>query len=142
MARDFEIDLTPLTEAIRHTPDAVGRGARRGLDIYKDEWVLKGRNIAPLNIEDGGNLRRQMNGKLHGAGLESNVIITANAYSKTGNKTFNYPYYIHEGHMAADGKSLRHPGTVEEFLDDSADEVKLKQTLEEEIKEELRRGGW
>lgn len=139
MARDFEFDLTPLTEAIRHSPEVAGRGARRGLDNAKDDWVLKARNIAALKT---GNIRRQTSGELHGEGLESSVIITANASSKSGDKGFNYSYYIHEGYMAADGKSLRHPGTVEEFLDKSADEERFKQMIEEEIKEELRRGGW
>lgn len=142
MARDFEFDLTPLTEAIRHSPEAVGRGARRGLDKVKDDWVLKSRNIAPLALKDGGNLRRQIGGELHGEGLESSLIITANASSKSGDKGFNYSYYIHKGHMAADGKSLRHPGTVEEFLDESADEEKYKQMIEEEAKDAARQVGW
>lgn len=143
MARNRGIDLTPLVNLIQKSPIAAAKGAERGLDEVKDDWVVKSRDIAPL---DKGNLRGQIAGKAEGDGLNTIVEVSANATSKSGKtgKEFNYAYYIHEGHMAEDGKQLRHAGTVEAFFDESADknEQRWARMLEEEIKEELKRGGW
>lgn len=139
MARDYNLDLTPLTEIIKRSPEAAGRGGEKGLDEVKDDWVRDARNIAPL---DTSNLRRQISGEVEKAALDSSLIVTANAKAKTGDKSFNYGYYIHEGHMAEAGRKLRTPGTVEQFLDDSADEAKFLETLEQAIKDQLQREGW
>ncbi len=136
MANDFELDLRHLERAIRKSPEAAGRGTRQALDEIKDDWVRASRDIAPL---DTGNLRRQITGEVEGAALNSKVIITANATQKNG-KRFNYAYYIHE--EDAGGKSLKTPGTVKKFLDESADETKWQRWLEEEITDALRREGW
>ncbi|MBA9027520.1 hypothetical protein [Peribacillus huizhouensis] len=136
MARSFEIDMRPLKRLIAQSPGAAGRGAKRGLDDVKDDWVRGARDIAPL---DTSNLRRQISGKAAG-GLNGSVIVTANATAKTGDRRFNYGYYIHE--QDAGGKQLRTPGTVKKFLDKSADEAKWKRLIEDEMKAELRRSGW
>lgn len=139
MARDFELDLGPLRQLIAKSPEAAGRGARQAMDDIKDDWVRQARDIAPL---DTGNLRRQIAGEVEGQELNSKVIVTANAVqSSTGKwKRFNYGYYIHEEN--AGGKSLRTPGTVKKFLDESADEEKWQRWLEEEIRNELDKAGW
>ncbi|WP_102271303.1 hypothetical protein [Cytobacillus massiliigabonensis] len=140
MAGNFKIDfdLTRLVRAIERTPDAAARGATIGMRDVKDDWMRESRDVAPL---DTGNLRRQISGKVEGAGLNTVVEIEANAMTS---RNFNYAYYIHEGGMAADGKSLRHPGTVEKFLDEPAEqnEARWKAMVEREIEEHLRREGW
>jgi hypothetical protein len=141
MAKSFNLDLGPLVDLLTKSQTATARGATRAMDDIKDDWVKESRDIAPL---DTGNLRKQIHGKVEGAGLGSTVEITANAASKSGGKRFNYAYYIHEGFMANDGKKLRHPGTIEQFLDESAEKRKKEwlKFLEEEIKDELKREGW
>lgn len=133
MAKDFELDLGPLRQLLAKSPEAAGRGARQALDDIKDDWVRQSRDIAPL---DTSNLRQQIAGEVEGQELNSKVIVTANA----AQKGFNYGYYIHEEN--AGGKSLRTPGTVKKFLDESADEAKWRRWLEEEIADELKRAGW
>ena len=134
----FELDLRPLVQLIRRSPEAAGRGATRAMRDIKDDWKREARDVAPL---DSTNLRRQIDGKPKGAGLNSFVEIEANAMNS---RHFNYAYYIHEGHMAADGKSLRHPGTVEEFLKQPAEqnEQRWADMIEREIREQLEREGW
>jgi hypothetical protein len=134
----FELDLRQLVQLIRRSPEAAGRGATTAMRDIKDDWKREARNVAPL---DTSNLRRQIDGKVDGAGLNSFVEIEANAMNS---KQFNYAYYIHEGGMAADGKSLRHPGTVEEFLKQPAEqnEQRWADMLEREIREQLEREGW
>lgn len=141
MAREFELDLRPLRQLINRSPSLAARGAQKAMGDIKDDWVREARDIAPLKTT---NLRQQINGVVEPDGINSEVVVTANASAQNGGGNFNYAYYIHEGHMAADGKRLRHPGTVEQFLDESADSNKQRylQMLENEIKEELRRGGW
>ncbi len=139
MANNFKLDLRPLQRLIERSPEAAGRGANIAMDDIKDDWIREARDIAPL---DTSNLRRQIDGEVEGAGLSSEVIVTANAQSKNNGRRFNYAYYIHEGHMADDGKKLRHSGTVEKFLDESVDETKWRGWLEDEIKDALKREGW
>ncbi|MEH6943721.1 hypothetical protein [Bacillus sp. JJ722] len=84
------------------------------------------------------NLRDQINGELEVSGLDSEVIVTANA-SQDG---FNYGYYIHE--MDAGGKKLRLSGAEKKFIDKPAEssESEWLRWIEEGIEEELRREGW
>lgn len=133
MAKEFELDLGPLRQLLAKSPEAAGRGARQAMDDIKDDWVRQSRDIAPL---DTSNLRQQISGEVEGQELNSKVIVTANAKQKG----FNYGYYIHEEN--AGGKSLRTPGTVKKFLDESADEAKWRRWLEEEITEALKGEGW
>lgn len=139
MAGSFKLDMSGLLRAIERSPDAAGRGAKLAMDDIKDDWVKEARDIAPL---DSGNLRKQIHGEVDGEALNSSVIVTANATQKTGGKRFNYGYYIHEGHMAEDGKKLRTPGTVEKFLDKSANESKWQGWLDDEIGDALKKAGW
>lgn len=134
----FSLDLSPLVRLLERSPEAAGRGATTGMRDIRDDWKREARDVAPL---DDGNLRRQINGRVEGSGLESTVEIEANAMNSA---RFNYAYYIHEGHMADDGKSLRHPGTVEEFLKQPAEqnEQRWQAMLEREIREQLDREGW
>lgn len=141
MAKSFSLDMSALVKALQDSPEAAGKGAKQAMDDIKDDWVRGARDVAPL---DSGNLRKQISGEVEGGGLESEVIVTANAVNQTGNKRFNYGYYIHEGHMAKDGKQLRTPGTVEQFLDDTGEknEAKWQGWLEDEIGDALKRKGW
>lgn len=142
MARGtLTLDLAPLINLIQRSPELAGKGAERAMGDIKDDWVREARDIAPL---DTGNLRRQISGEAEKQGLNSEVVVVGNATARGGGGRFNYGYYIHEGHMAEKGRKLRHPGTVEAFLDESAEENKehYLRMIEDEIKDELRRGGW
>lgn len=134
----FEIDTRPFRRLVSRSPQAAGRGAEKGMESIKDDWVLKSRNIAPL---DTGNLRRQIDGTEELKGIESEVTVTGNATSR-GSGRFNYGYYIHE--EDAGGKQLRHPGTEKRFLAKVAEENKIDwmKKVEREIEAELRRAGW
>ncbi|MDQ0154913.1 hypothetical protein [Robertmurraya andreesenii] len=145
MARNggFSIDLNlaPLVRLLEQSPELAAKGAERAMGDIKDDWVREARDVAPL---DTGNLRRQISGEADTKGLESEVIVVGNATARGGGGRFNYGYYIHEGHMADDGKKLRHPGTVEKFLEEPAEQNKDRylRMIEDEIKYELQRGGW
>ena len=133
MAKDFELDIGPLRKLIAKSPEAAGRGAKQAMDDIKDDWVKNAVDIAPLATS---NLRKQIAGEVEGKVLNSKVIVTANA----AQKGFNYGYYIHE--EDAGGKSLKTPGTVKKFLDESVDEAKYHRWLEEEIQDALKKAGW
>jgi hypothetical protein len=139
MARSFTLDLTPLINLIERSPELAARGAERAMDDIKDDWVREARDIAPL---DTGNLRRQIHGDVEGSGLNSEVVVVANATARSNRGNFNYAYYIHE--LDAGGKQLRTPGTEKQFLDNSAERNKRRylEMIEDDIKDELRRGGW
>lgn len=139
MAKEFMLDLKPLERAIRKSPEVAGRGAKQALDDIKDDWVRLSRDIAPI---DSSNLRKQIKGDIDGSGLDSELIIAANATSASKGTPFNYAYYIHEKN--AGGKSLRGNGTVKKFLDEPAEkrEEVWQKWLEEEIAEALKREGW
>lgn len=140
MAGSFSIDMSGLIDALLKSPDSVGKGTKQAMDDIKDDWVRQARDIAPL---DSGNLRKQIAGEVEGESLKSQVIVTADAVNKSKNgKRFNYGYYIHEGHMAEDGKHLQHPGTVEQFLEDSVKETKWHGWLEDEVSDALKKAGW
>ena len=141
MSMEFSLDMGRLTKAMRQSPKAVARGAATAMGDIKDDWVREARDIAPI---DKGNLRTQIQGNVVGFGSNPYVEVEANATSITGGRRFNYAYYIHEGHMAADGKSLRTPGTVERFLEESLENRKAEyqKWLRDEIKSELRKAGW
>lgn len=139
MSENFRIDLKPLQNLLVRTSPAAAAGAKAALRDIKDDWVKEARNIAPL---DTSNLRKQIEGRVEDDMLGMRTIITANAKQNSGGKDFNYGYYIHEGHMAEDGKSLKRSGTTEKFLDESADEEKWLRMIEEEIADKLRKAGW
>ena len=128
----LRLDLGPLVRLLDRSADEVELGARQGLDDVKDEWVADAVDIAPL---DKGALRTVIEGRVEGL----SVSVTGNARTKDG---FNYGYYIHEGHMAADGKKLRHPGTVEKFIDEAVDANKFEKMVEDAIVQRLKGAGW
>jgi hypothetical protein len=135
---EFNIDIRPFERLIARSPQAAGKGAEKGMDDIKDEWIVKSRNIAPL---DTGNLRRQIDGTARAKGIETEVVVTGNATSR-GSGRFNYGYYIHE--EDAGGKQLRTPGTEKRFLAKVGEENQQDwaKKLEREIEAELRRAGW
>lgn len=137
---EFTLDISKFKRAINNAPQKVGKGATRAMGDIKDDWVRGSRDIAPL---ENRNLRDNINGEVKLDGRLPYVEIESNAYADTGGRRFNYAYYIHEGYMRADGKSLRTPGTVEKYLEESIDKRKAeyKQWLIDEIKSELK-GGW
>jgi len=122
---------------LRQTPEAIGDGVKTAMHDIKRDWQSEALEIAPV---DTGELRNKIKTQVDGSGIEQGVTIESNAY----NKGFNYAYYIHEGHMAADGKSLRAPGTVEDYLDQSAKKRvdTWVEWIEDDVKSELRRKGW
>lgn len=122
---------------LNQTPEAMGDGVKSAMSDIKTDWQREARDIAPL---DTGRLRQDIKTTVDGVGIDQGVTIESNSY-KNG---FNYAYYIHEGHMSADGKSLRTLGTVEDYLDKSADKRvnTWLEWLEDEVKRELRRKGW
>ena len=140
MAGSFSLDMSALIRALEKSPDSVGEGSHIAMDRIKDNWVAEAVNIAPLKKK---TLRGSIAGEVEGESLKSQVIVTANAVNKSKNgKRFNYGYYIHEGHMAEDGKHLQHSGTVEKFLEDSVKETKWHGWLEDEVSDALKKEGW
>lgn len=137
---DFEMDLGKLRRAMNLAPVEAAKGVNQAMGDIKDDWVREGRDVAPL---DKRNLRDQVHGEVKNPGLDAYVEVEANATQDTGGR-FNYAYYIHEGYMRADGKTLQTPGTVEEFLKEPGEKRKdeYKRWLEEDIKAALRRAGW
>lgn len=137
----IDLNLSALVHLLERSPELAGKGAERAMDDIKDDWVREARDVAPL---DTGNLRRQIDGEAEKKGLDSEVIVVGNASARGGGGRFNYGYFIHEGHMAEKGRKLRHPGTVEKFLEEPAEANKQRylEMIEDEIEEELRRGGW
>lgn len=136
MARNVSMNIADFQRLLLRSPEIASRGTQRALDDIKDDWVLKSRDVAPL---DTSNLRRQISGEIASQGRdEHEIIITANA--STDN--FNYGYYIHE--QDAGGKRLRLPGAEKKFLDKPAEmrESDWLKWIEEEVEEELSRGGW
>jgi hypothetical protein len=136
MARDFEFDISGLQHLLNQSPQAAAKGAKRGLHDSLDDWVLKSRDIAPI---DTGLLRRGIKAEgVAGTGLNLKAEISSTAKERN----FNYAYYIHE--QDAGGKNLRVPGTVKKYLDQSGEDNKDKwmQWVEEEVRNELQRQGW
>jgi hypothetical protein len=136
MAREFELDTSRLERLISLAPQTATRGAKRGLHDALDDWVVQSRNIAPLD-------KRTLRDGIKAEGVRSQTNnLTAEISSTAMERDFNYAYYIHE--RDAGGKNLRTPGTVKKYLDESADQNKDKwlQWVEDEIRDELRSGGW
>lgn len=134
---NFRLDLSGLRKAIRYSAQYAGEAAEEALDEIKDDWVMEARNLAPL---DSGNLRQQIKGRVQEAGLDSAIMVTANARNSSNNGNFNYGYYIHE--LDAGGDQLRNPGTEKKFLEKSVDEQKYQRHLVRKVKEKLRSLGW
>jgi hypothetical protein len=133
MARDFEFDVSGLQHLMNQSPQAAAKGAKRGLHDSLDDWVLKSRDIAPI---DKGTLRQGI--KAEGVrGRETNLVGEISSVAKERN--FNYAYYIHE--LDAGGKNV---GGEKKYLDKSGEENKDKwmRWIEEEIRAELQREGW
>lgn len=130
-------NINEFERLLRQTPEAIGDGLKTAMHDIKRDWHSEALEIAPV---DSGELRNQIKTRVDGAGLEQGVTIESNA----DNKGFNYAYYIHEGYMAADGKSLRTSGTVEDYLDQSANKRvdTWVEWIEDDVKRELRRKGW
>ena len=122
---------------LRQTPHAMADGVKSATSDIKKDWHTGAERIAPI---DSGDLRKQIKSKVEGGGIERDVVIESNVHSNG----FNYAYYIHEGHMAADGKRLRTPGTVEKYLEESAEQRKAEwaRWLEDDVEGELRSKGW
>lgn len=131
MSSGFELDLTKFANDLDNAIDAIGKGAREGMQQALDDWVRESRDIAPI---DKGTLRRAIttNG-IEGNGLNIEGIVTANA-NEGG---FNYAYYIHE--------VTEHAVTGEaKFLDKPLEQNRDKymRWIEEDIQDELKKAGW
>jgi hypothetical protein len=134
---DFRLDLSELRRAIRYSSQYAGEAAEEALDEIKDDWVMEARDLAPI---DSGNLRQQIKGRVQESGLDSSIMVTANARNSSDNGTFNYGYYIHE--LDAGSDLLRTPGTEKKFLEKSVDEQKYQRHLVRKVKDKLRSLGW
>ncbi|MGG2024219.1 HK97 gp10 family phage protein [Gottfriedia sp. S16(2024)] len=122
---------------MRRSPEAAGRGAKRGLHDALDDWKAQAVDIAPL---DKGTLRRGIKAEgVKGNGLNMKAEISSTAIEESGSGRFNYAYYIHE--LNAGGANVRRE---KKYLDKSAEANKDKwmRWVEEEIQKELRREGW
>lgn len=137
MAKDFEINMDEFIKALESTAELVGQGATQAIGDIKNDWTREARDIAPI---DSGNLRKQIQGNVVGQGIEGAVEMQANA--SQGGSRFNYSYYIHE--HDAGGKSLRTPGTVKKFLDESGEQRKdeWRKWLEDDIESAVKKAGW
>ena len=137
MARDFEINIAGLERLMRRSPEAAGRGAKRGLHDALDDWKAQAVDIAPI---DKGTLRRGIKAEgVKGTGLNMKAEISSTAIEESGSGRFNYAYYIHE--LNAGGANV---GGEKKYLDKSAEanQAKWMRWIEEEIQKELRREGW
>ncbi|MFJ3389728.1 hypothetical protein [Lysinibacillus sp. NPDC086135] len=132
---EFHIDLSQMTQALKKSPDAVGKALLTGLTDVKNDWKAESVDIAPIAKKLGGTLRRSIDAEVFTDGEGASVEITANA--TRGTRKFNYAYYIHEGN----GNVL---SGEKKFLDKPAMESKEKwrRWLEDEIQSELRKAGW
>lgn len=162
MASSIEFDFRKLIEKYDKAAETIALGLRRGLHDVLDEWRAESVDVAPIDTTPapkrrrkgkrgrasggGGTLRRSISvGEIVSDGLSISGSISANATEKSRNgRRFNYAYYIHEGFAEKDGKKMRTPGTVADFLDATAkkNEERWQVRIEEEIKEELRKQGW
>lgn len=137
MATNFRLDWSEIDRALRRSPQQMGSVARQALDDIKDDWVRGARDIAPI---DDNPLRRSIQGTLKNPGLSGIVEVSANAKQESRGRSFNYALYIHE--YDAGGKSLKTPGTVKKFLDESMDEAKATRMLERELRRGITNAGW
>lgn len=131
MTGAFGSQMNQLRRALLKFPIAVERGGAKALEDIKDDWIIESRDIAPL---DTGNLRRQIDGQVG----DNKLVISANAVNA---KHFNYAYYIHE--ESPGSFTLKTPGTVKKYLDESAEsrQDEWLTWIEEEISAELKRYG-
>jgi hypothetical protein len=133
MARDFEFDVSGLQHLMNQSPQAAAKGAKRGLHDSLDDWVLKSRDIAPI---DKGTLRQGIKAEgVRGVGFNLKAEISSTAKELN----FNYAYYIHE--EDAGGKNV---SGEKQYLDKSGEDNRdqWKRWIEEEIRAELQREGW
>jgi hypothetical protein len=140
MARDFEINIAGLERLMRMSPEAAGRGAKRGLHDALDDWKSEATDIAPIS-PGGGTLRRGIKAEgVKGSGLDMKAEISSTAIEESNGGRFNYAYYIHE--LNAGGANVS--SGEKKYLDKSAEVNKAKwmRWVEEEIQKELRREGW
>jgi hypothetical protein len=146
---EISIDLSRFLNAIEEASQIVGDGAKRGLHDVMDEWLIKSRDVAPL---DKGTLRRSMSTDIKGSGIDLTGEISAAAIEvakkgKWAGQRFNYAYYLHEVYPKKHGESFKNPttpGTIPQYLDKPAkqNEDKWKQHIEKEIEKALREKGW
>jgi hypothetical protein len=139
MAMRLEFNIIKFIRTLDATDEMIAKGAKRGLHDALDDWKRESTDIAPL---DKGTLRRSISTEIDGKGLELTGEISANAIESGSKGRFNYAYYIHEvkGKIA----NPTTPGTLAKFLDVPAKKNKEKwlRMIENEIQDEVKRGGW
>ncbi|MUG87652.1 HK97 gp10 family phage protein [Paenibacillus timonensis] len=145
MAFEIDFDFSELIDAIKHAPEAVAEGAKRGLHDALDEWKADAYDIAPLRK---GALRDSITPEVTGDGLSITGELSANVVELTNTgRRFNYAYYLHEIHPKKHGNKFANPttpGTVPKFLDTAAEgkEDRWRQMIETEINKNLKGVGW
>jgi len=139
MAREIEFDLSGLIRGLESATEAIARAAKRGLHDALDDWRREATDVAPL---DKGTLRRGIDTRIEGGGLDLTGEISAVAIEDSGKGRFNYAYYLHE--IKGEIKNPTTPGTEAKFLDIPAEknEKKWMREIEAEIASELKRNGW
>ncbi|MCG5252621.1 HK97 gp10 family phage protein [Brevibacillus agri] len=139
MAMEIEFDLAKFERALREVPEVVFKAAKRGMHDVLDEWRQEAVDIAPL---DKGTLRRGIDTRIDGNGLDMAGEINAVAIEDSGRGRFNYAYYLHE--VKGEIANPTTPGTEAKFLDIPAEKHgnKWMRDIEAEIADELKRNGW
>lgn len=145
MAFEIKFDFSELMDAIKQAPEAVAKGAKRGLHDALDEWQDESRNLAPLRW---GELRDSIKTDIEvdASGLTGKIGALAVETNKRG-ESFNYAYYLHEIHPEKHGNKFANPsvpGTVPKFLDTAAEgkENRWRRMIETEIEKDLKKVGW
>ncbi|WP_235694705.1 HK97 gp10 family phage protein [Brevibacillus agri] len=136
---EIEFDLSKFERALREMPEVVFTAAKRGMHGALDEWRQEAVDIAPL---DKGTLRRGIDTRIDGNGLDMAGEISAVAIEDSGRGRFNYAYYLHE--IKGEIANPTTPGTEAKFLDIPAEknEKKWMREIEAEVASELKRNGW
>ncbi|WP_338461557.1 HK97 gp10 family phage protein [Brevibacillus borstelensis] len=139
MALELTVDFAKFRQALEKAPETVFRAAKRGMHDALDEWRQEATDIAPL---DKGTLRRGIDTRIDGDGLDMVGEVSAVAIEDSGRGRFNYAYYLHEVKGAIQNPTT--PGTEAKFLEIPAKKYgkKWARDIENEIKVELKKDGW
>jgi len=139
MAHEFELDLSKFIRDLNGATEAIARGAKRGLHDALDDWRREATDVAPL---DKGTLRRGIDTRIEGEGVDLTGEISAVAIEDSGKGRFNYAYYLHE--IKGEIKNPTTPGTVAKFLDEPAKQHadKWMREIEAEIEREVKKHGF
>jgi|GEM_PF-2654768 len=149
----IEIDLTNRAGSIRTVlnrffrgfnrrfQDGLDAGARAGIDEVLDEWKTEATRLAPKKT---GKLRRGIAKKIERGTVGNTMggLITV----KAERRGFDYAAYLHEVYPRKHGPRFKQPttpGTIPRFIGEpfKRNRTRWEQTMEDELRAELRRRG-